>query len=101
MQARKAHEQVPATKFELGQLVATPGALAALEESGESPGAFLTRHAAGDWGDLSEEDRKENEFSSAHGFRLLSSYCLRNGTKLWIISEADRSATTLLLPDEY
>ena len=101
VQARKVHERVPAVKFELGQLVATPGALAALAESGESPGGFLTRHAAGDWGDLSEEDRKENEFSLAHGFRLLSSYKLRNGTKLWIITEADRSATTLLLPEEY
>ena len=88
-------------KFPLGQIVATPGALAALEKSSEEPGTFLTRHACGDWGDLSEEDRKENEFSLAHGFRLLSSYKLRNGTKLWIITEADRSSTTLLLPNEY
>ena len=88
-------------RFELGQLVATPGALAALAESGEEPGTFLTRHASGDWGGLSEEDRKENEFSLLHGFRLLSSYRLRNGVKLWAITEADRSATTLLLPEEY
>ena len=90
-----------APKFELGQLAATPGALAALEESGEEPGTFIARHAAGDWGDLSEEDRNENEFSLLHGFRLLSSYRLRGGVKLWIITEADRSSTTILLPDEY
>ncbi len=87
--------------LELGQIVATPGALAALEESGEQPGDFLRRHASGDWGDLSEEDRQENEFSLLHGFRLLSSYTLRNGVKLWVLTEADRSATTLLLPEEY
>jgi hypothetical protein len=87
--------------FELGQLVATPGALAALEESGEQPGSFISRHVAGDWGDLSDDDRKENEFSLVHGFRLLSSYRLRNGVKLWVITEADRSSTTLLLPEEY
>jgi hypothetical protein len=92
---------MPAAKFELGQLVATPGALAALEESGEAPGTFIARHACGDWGELSDEDRKENEFSLLHGFRLLSSYRLRNATKIWVITEADRSSTTLLLPEEY
>ena len=100
-QVRKGHGQVPAAKFNLGQLVATPGALSALEEAGQDAIEFVSRHASGDWGDLSEEDRNENEFSLAHGFRLLSSYKLRNGTKLWIITEADRSSTTLLLPDEY
>ena len=88
-------------KFPLGQIVATPGALAALEKSSEEPGTFLARHLSGDWGDLSEEDRKENEFSLAHGLRLLSTYTLKNGDKLWIISEADRSSTALLLPNEY
>jgi len=92
---------MPAAKFNLGQLVATPGALAALEESGEQPGTVISRHAAGDWGDLSEEDRKENEFSLLHGFRLLSAYRLQNGAKLFVITEADRSATTVLLADEY
>jgi len=92
---------VPAPKFELGQVVATPGALAALEESGEAPATFLTRHACGDWGVLSEEDRNENEFSLLNGFRLLSSYRLCSGTKIWIITEADRSSTCLLLPEEY
>lgn len=80
-------------KFQLGQVVATPGALAALEESGEQPGEFLARYVAGDWGDLCEEDRQENEYSLVHGFRLLSSYTLQSGAKLWVITEADRSST--------
>ena len=88
-------------RFPLGRIVATPGALAALEEAGESPGTFLKRHVTGDWGEVDEHDRQENEFSVAHGFRLLSAYTVTNGTKLWIITEADRSATTILLPSEY
>jgi hypothetical protein len=55
----------------------------------------------GDWGDLDEEDKRENEFSLQHGFRIFSSYILSSGDKLWVITEADRSVTTLLLPDEY
>ena len=92
---------MPAVKFNLGQLVATPGALAALEQAGQDANDFVLRHASGDWGDLSDDDRKENEFSLLHEFRLLSAYTLRNGVKLWVITEADRSATTVLLPDEY
>lgn len=88
-------------RFALGRIVATPGALAALEESGNDPFDFLNRHAFGDWGDLSEADRRENEFSLVHGFRILSAYSLRTSTKLWIITEADRSVTTLLLPEDY
>ena len=60
--------------FDLGQLVATPGALAALEKSGQSPMDFLSRHVTGDWGEIPEEDRKENQFSLEEGFRLMSSY---------------------------
>jgi hypothetical protein len=88
-------------RFPLGRIVATPGALAALVEAGESPGIFIKRHVTGDWGELDEEDQRENELSVAHGFRLLSAYTLSDGTKLWIITEADRSSTTLLLPSEY
>ena len=88
-------------KFPLGQVVATPGALDALGNTGQSPLEFLDRHAQGDWGDLSEADRQENEFSLLNGFRLLSAYRLNDGTKIWIITEADRSATTILLPEEY
>jgi hypothetical protein len=90
-----------AAPFPAGQIVATPGALAALEEAGEVPGIFLRRHLTADWGEVDEHDRRENELSVVQGFRLLSAYTLSNGTKLWIITEADRSATALLLPSEY
>ena len=89
------------SKFPLGLLVATPGALQALAEAGQTPFEFLERHAAGDWGELDEEDRQENELSLREGFRLLSAYTLTTGVRLWIITEADRSATTLLLPEDY
>lgn len=88
-------------KFSPGSIVATPGALAALEASGADPMAYLVRHIAGDWGDVDEHDRRENELSLQNGFRLLSAYTLKTGTKIWIITEADRSATTVLLPEEY
>jgi hypothetical protein len=87
--------------FPLGQTVSTPGALEALEEAGENPAALLKRHITGDWGDLDEHDRLENERSIADGCRLLSAYILSTGIKIWIITEADRSVTTLLLPSEY
>jgi hypothetical protein len=86
--------------FPLGQIVATPWALAALERA-KRPTCFLFRHAIGDWGELEPTDVAENNYSLIHGFRLLSSYRTDAREKLWIITEADRSATTLLLPDEY
>ena len=88
-------------RFPPGQIVATPGALEALVEAGENPATILSRHLTGDWGELDEHDRRENELSLVHGFRLLSAYTLIDGTKLWVITEADRSATTILLPSEY
>ena len=88
-------------RFDLGRIVATPGALDALECSGDTPVTFLGRHLGGDWGDLDEHDRAENELSVREGFRLLSAYALRDGTKIWVITEADRSSTTILLPSEY
>jgi hypothetical protein len=88
-------------KFEPGRIVSTPGALQAMEEAGENPASLLLRHLSGDWGELDEHDIRENEFSLEHGLRLLSAYRLSNGTKIWIITEADRSATTFLLPEEY
>lgn len=94
-------EQNQAQLFPLGQIVATPGALEALEASQESPDEFLARHAKGDWGELSADDVAENEFSLKNGFRLLSSYATANGQKIWVITEEDRSLTTVLLPDEY
>jgi hypothetical protein len=87
--------------FDLGQLVATPGALAALEKTGQNAMEFLSRHVRGDWGELEQEDKDENQFSLEKGFRLLSSYRTTAGDKLWVITEADRSHTTLLLPEEY
>jgi len=87
------------SKFSLGQLMATPGALEALNE--ESFWPYIKRHANGDWGDVCAEDRAENELSLKEGFRLLSAYHLPDGCKIWIITEADRSATTILLPEEY
>ena len=87
--------------FSPGQIVATPGALALLEKAQKSPAELLLRHLRGDWGDLCREDKAENELSLKHGFRLLSSYPVTDNEKLWIITEADRSVTTLLLPAEY
>jgi len=87
--------------FPLGQLVATPGALDALKAAGQRPEEFLNRHIVGDWGDVPPEDAQENELSVRQGFRILSAYTLKTGVKIWIITEANRSVTTLLLPDEY
>ncbi len=87
--------------FPLGQIVATPGALEAMKASHQNPAEFLEWHVRGDWGELSTADIAENELSLKHGFRLLSSYTTASGQKVWVITEADRSTTTLLLPDEY
>lgn len=88
--------------FELGRTVITPAALEALEESGHAPHEFLQRHETGDWGEgLSEGDRKENEYSLKNGFRLLSAYKTSKGQRLWIITEHDRSYTTVMLPSDY
>lgn len=88
-------------KFTLGQVVTTPGALAALERAEQNPLEFLTRHMNGDWGEVGPEDLAENELSLRKGFRLMSVYTTKDGEKLWVITEADRSASTLLLPEEY
>ncbi len=86
-------------KFPLGQIVITPNALQAINP--DDVLLALTRHAAGDWGDLCDDDRQENELSLREGYRLLSAYRDTAGTKFWIITEADRSVTTVLLPDDY
>jgi invasion protein IalB len=85
----------------LGQVVATPGALDALAEAKESPLPYLMRHTHGDWGEVCPEDARANDAACETEERLLSSYRLRDGTKLWIITEADRSSTCILLPEEY
>jgi hypothetical protein len=87
--------------FNLGQVVATPGALAALEEAGQSPIEFLQRHQTGDWSEMVVEDQAENQRAIEQGFRVFSSYKLSTGQKLWVITEWNRSVTTLLLPLEY
>jgi hypothetical protein len=87
--------------FRLGRVVATPGALRALESAGDTPQRFLERHVCGDWGDLDEEDRQENALSLEHSFRLLSAYQTSTGEKFWVITEANRELTTILLPDDY
>jgi hypothetical protein len=88
-------------KFSLGRIVATPGALKTFEEANQNPFEFIERHQTGDWGELCEEDKRENEFSVRNGFRILSAYRTRNDVKIWVITEADRSVTTLLRPHEY
>jgi hypothetical protein len=88
-------------RFSPGTVVATPGVLAAFTAAGDDPLAYLIRHIAGDWGEVNAEDRRANEESLVRGERLLSVYRMSNGTKFWIITELDRSATTFLLPDEY
>lgn len=87
--------------FDLGQVVATPGAVDALNAANQPPIEFLSRHVTGDWGELDADDKWENDLSVHNGNRILSAYTLSTSIKIWIITEADRSATTLLLPDEY
>lgn len=89
------------SKFPLGHLVATPGAISAFERANEFIRPYLERHARGDWGDLDDHDKAENEFALGRSLRIFSAYHLANGTKVWIITEADRSVTTALLPEEY
>ena len=86
--------------FPLGLVVGTQGAVRALEEAGQEPQEFLDRHVRGDWGEVSEGDKRENEYALQFGFRILSAYTTRAGDRLWMLTEADRSATTLLLPEE-
>jgi len=92
---------MPKPLFRTGQVVSTPGALEAMEQAGMDPRRLLTRHLAGDWGDVCEDDQKENDYAVSRDLRIFSSYNLANGTKIWLITEADRSATTFLLPEEY
>jgi len=106
MVAFPMNTQAAKSKFPLGQVLATPGAVEALRESGETPNKFLAKHVAGDWGDMSPDDKKLNDESLIDGSRIMSSYLTSKGTKLWIITEAaddagHRECTTLLLPEEY
>ena len=88
--------------FELGAVVATPGTLGLLGRLQVSPSSLIERHAAGDWGEVPDADARENELSLREGLRIVSSYPVGDdGNRVWVITEADRSATTLLLPSEY
>src|SRR4051812_46041842 len=91
-------------KFNLGQVVGTPGALEALTDSGQTADFFLEKHLSGDWGELSQEDRELNDQALVDGSRLLSAYKTLKGVKLWIITEAtgddgQRASTCVLLPE--
>ena len=87
--------------FPLGSVVATPGALELLEENGQTPSVFIARHHSGDWGDaLCDEDKQANDAALKDGSRLFSSYKVGK-EKIWIITEADRSSTCVLRPDDY
>ena len=88
-------------RFSLGACVATPGALAAMEASGDDPHTFLNRHVSGDWGDVDADDKAANDRDLHDEGRLLSAYTLKDGTRIWVITEADRSSTCILLPEEY
>lgn len=88
-----------APRFALGQIVTTPGTQALLEE-GVNLSELIGRHWVGDWSEMEPDDQQENEFSITEGLRIFSSYTTERG-RVWVITEADRSLTTLLLPEEY
>ncbi len=94
-------------RFHLGPIVATPGALEALKQNGMTGIELIKRHLMGDWGELDDEDKQANEDALKSGARILSAYMLPDGTKIWIITDAEiddehhRQATTFLLPGEY
>lgn len=96
---RSVAEQAP--RFALGQLLSTPGALKLMLDNQVEPISLLQRHVRGDWGTICAEDAQSNEEALECGARLMSSYVMANGGVIWIITEADRSATTCLRPDEY
>jgi hypothetical protein len=88
--------------FHPGLIVGTPGAIALLEGSHISPAELVSRHLSGDWGTIDEHDRLENDFAVENGLRIMSVYEMPDsGEVVWIITECDRSVTTLLLPEEY
>ena len=104
--SQAAEEIAVDAKFRPCQIVATPGALDALAQSGQTPDFFLGKHLSGDWGEVNAEDRNLNDQALADGSRLLSAYRTLKGEKIWIITEAvgddgERASTCILLPDEY
>lgn len=92
---------IPNPDFPLGQVVATPGAKAALDDAKQTPWEFLSRHARCDWGDVCERDAEANNEALREGGRLFSVYKTNQGESIWIITEASRDSTCILLPEEY
>ena len=88
-------------KFQLGTVVATPGAIEVLAESGQDAGFFLDMHLQGNWGEVDADDQKANDQALIDGSRLLSSYCTLKGVVIWVLTEADCSSTAILLPEDY
>ena len=97
--ATTAHRK--SINLRLGRLLSTPGAIAAMAKTGQDPLELLNRHRSGDWGDIDAQDWAANDQAVIQDERILSVYTLKDGVRLWIITEADRAATTLLLPNEY
>ena len=94
-------DNISRPKFPLGQTVATPGALRALQEAGQSPAEFFARHVRANWGEVCDEDKRLNEEALVNGERVLSAYRTARNVRIWVITEADRSSTCVLLPEEY
>ena len=106
MTNQSTHERSAESKFNLGQVAATPRAIHALRQSGEMPAKFLNRHARGDWGDICDDDRKLNEEALLDGSRIMSVYSTSKSEKIWIITDAAndagrREVTTVLIPQDY
>ena len=99
--AESLKTRIVKARFALGRLVATPAALRALRDSGESPRDFVSRHLFGDWGEVGPDDAAANERAIEKDSRILSAYRTSKGTRVWVMTEADRSSTCVLLPDEY
>jgi hypothetical protein len=97
----RAETTAGVARFALGRLFLTPGAIEALGESGQEPFEFLARHARLEQGELCDSDYRENLFSVNKALRIFSAYKTARGEKLWVITEASREATTILLPSEY
>jgi hypothetical protein len=88
-------------KFRLGRVAATPAALRAIDDAGQTPDFFLDRHAQGDWGEMDAGDRRANDEALVSGDRIVSAYRTLKNARIWLITEADRSTTTIILPSEY
>jgi len=97
--ATTSHRQP--VNLRLGRLLSTPDAIAALAKAGQDPLELINRHRTGDWGDVDVQDWAANDQAVIQGERVLSAFTLKDGVRIWIITEADRAATTVLLPDEY